>query len=179
MSDEAELSPMDRWQIEAVPVLELLVAHGGRFRDSWGATTRAAALASTDQLAAAAHFVQGWYLGHPCPNPEAGAHYTAVVNAYSKIAAAVLDGRRNPETDWAAVYRQVQGLMASAVEHATALAALAPGRDRPRCRIIETKGESYRLQDAKSRTARVTAPRGATGSNGTATMPVDGAQTTK
>jgi DNA replication protein DnaC len=48
-----------------------------------------------------------------------------------------------------------------------------------RCRIIETKGESYRLQDAKSRTARVTAPRGATGSNGTATMPVDGAQTTK
>ena len=48
-----------------------------------------------------------------------------------------------------------------------------------RCRIIETKGESYRLQDAKSRTARVTAPRGATGSNVTATMPVDGAQTTK
>jgi DNA replication protein DnaC len=48
-----------------------------------------------------------------------------------------------------------------------------------RCRIIETKGESYRLQDAKSRTARVTAPRGATGSNGTATMPVDGEQTTK
>src|ERR1035437_576954 len=48
-----------------------------------------------------------------------------------------------------------------------------------RCRIIETKGESYRLQDAKSRTARVTVPRGATGSNGTATMPVDGAQTTK
>jgi len=48
-----------------------------------------------------------------------------------------------------------------------------------RCRIIETKGESYRLQDAKSRTARVTAPRGATGSNATATMPVDGAQTTK
>jgi DNA replication protein DnaC len=48
-----------------------------------------------------------------------------------------------------------------------------------RCRIIETKGESYRLQDAKSRTARVTAPRGATGSNGTATMPVAGAQTTK
>jgi len=48
-----------------------------------------------------------------------------------------------------------------------------------RCRIIETKGKSYWLQDAKSRTARVTAPRGATGSNGTATMPVDGAQTTK
>jgi hypothetical protein len=48
-----------------------------------------------------------------------------------------------------------------------------------RCRIIETKGESYQLQDAKSRTGRVTAPRGATGSNGTATMPVDEAQTTK
>ena len=128
MSDE--LSPMDRWNIAAVPVLEGLVARGIWFRDSWE-IGRAAALAATDQLASAAHFAQAWYLGHPCPNPEAGIHYRGVVDAHSKIAKAVLDGRRNPGTDWDAVYRRVRGFMASAVEHATALGSLAPGRDRP------------------------------------------------
>jgi len=42
-----------------------------------------------------------------------------------------------------------------------------------RCKIIETKGESYRLQDAKARTARTAARRSATASTTGAATPLD------
>jgi hypothetical protein len=42
-----------------------------------------------------------------------------------------------------------------------------------RCKIIETRGESYRLQDAKARTARTAARRSATASTTGAATPLD------
>jgi hypothetical protein len=42
-----------------------------------------------------------------------------------------------------------------------------------RCQIIETKGESYRLQDAKARVRRTRADRSEAGQNG-ASKPLEG-----
>jgi DNA replication protein DnaC len=42
-----------------------------------------------------------------------------------------------------------------------------------RCKIIETRGESYRLQDAKARTARASTPRSATASTKACATPLD------
>ena len=87
-------SVMDKWQTEAVPMLERLQPVMQRFNAASIAGNMTASIAGCDELAAVAVDVKAWYLGHPCPNAEGGVHFVGVARAFADMAAAVHDAIR-------------------------------------------------------------------------------------
>jgi hypothetical protein len=88
-----------------------------------------AVLAACDELAVGSRDARAWYLGHPCPRPDVGREFAAVLAAYSSIATSMLKAIPDKATNWDEVTTPlILGYYAEAQKHADKLGRLLGGR---------------------------------------------------